>query len=574
MVSPIFMITLVIGLGLIAIAFIQPEFIFNNAFTPLDISDLTELSIIDVPIDPTTGAILGTVKFGAPIIVPFERSGTVISADGTCETLVETITNPDGSRTFNYEVIFGRIGSGDRNSEVSWHGWNGKNCAFGYAEWDLTDLPNDFVATGLTLQLNLREQQIGNARCFIGFVSNTIDQIGVENLPNRSLWGNNFGGSVKLSNSLGVDGNDDFLVVGKFIDFNINKKYDTDWCESLGGKSWILGEIIEVSSNRFGIDIQAGVDAFNDAVSGGEFTQGTRSDKFTLLFYGGATGSGSYVIDHQWWEENGSLLVTGSSQPIRCDIGFSQVGFRCVPIICDVSETLNLVTNQCETIICASNEDLTIIDEPIGCIAVCIDDPSTPEIECGSSCPDSIQRAVCVPQETLVCTVELNCQEGTRPDSMNCGCELIMCPIGQELIGNNCQDIICPLNTMLIGNDCREIVCPTGQIAIDNVCTDPSTLEPLECERNNLGIQIDPNCIPSDGEFGGKGCVEGFKQVGDQCVPIDLDCPFGTEEFENTCVNRIPSLLQISGLDPTLFLIVGLVIVGMSGVGIVARRNA
>jgi len=267
------------------------------------------------------------------------------------------------------------------------------------------------------------------------------------------------------------------------------------------------------------------------------------------------------------------MLVTGSSQPIRCGVGFSQVGFKCVPIICVTGEILNQVTNECEAIQCEVGETLEFIDEPIFCVAVCIDDGFGACLPC----PDSISRAVCVSNDPdlLTCLVELNCQLGTQPDSRNCGCELIECPIGQELIGNNCQSITCPINTRLIGNDCIEISCPTGQVAIDNVCQDPPILDPVECEADMFGELLDPTCIPADGGVDPTmlNCDSGFKQIGDSCVPIDLNCPEGTEEFENNCRNIFPSLLKVSGIDPTLFLITGLVIAGMSGIGIVARRR-
>jgi len=55
---PIFLITLLIGISLVAIALLQPEVIFADTTRPLDISGL---SLIAVPIDPTGGQILGTV---------------------------------------------------------------------------------------------------------------------------------------------------------------------------------------------------------------------------------------------------------------------------------------------------------------------------------------------------------------------------------------------------------------------------------------------------------------------------------------------------------------------------------
>jgi len=581
---PIFVITLVIGFALIGISFLQPEFIFGDTSAPFDLASFVGLSIIEVPIDPTGGQILGTVKFGAPIVVPFERSGTILSADGVggCVRLQE------GSSSL-FEVPFGRIGSGDRNAEVSWHGYNGVNCGFGYAEWDLADLPNDFVATSVRFQLNMKSVQgagtsfNNSLKCTVISLGNTVDEITARSLPNRIYFGSSTGGtSIQRMSSSYTPADPttgDFVAWGggaytpsisPALGTADNRSTGT-WCKTLGVKSFTFGQID--ANGQF--SAQKGVDTFNEAVSGGAFTQGTRSDKFTLGFFVNGGGANKFVIDQQWWEENGSLLVTGSSSPIKCGVGFAQVDFRCVPIICDVTETLNQVTNQCETIMCEANEDLTIFEEPVGCIAVCIDDPFTPQIECGSACPDTIQRAVCVPQEPAQCQVVLNCQEGTRPDSNNCSCELIECPIGQELIGDSCQSIVCPINTRLVGNDCVEISCPTGQVAIDNECQDPPILDPVVCETDMFGTIIDPLCIPIDGGVDPTmlDCDTGFKQVGDSCVPIDLDCPAGTEQFENNCRNIIPSLLQVSGIDPTLFLVAGLVIVGMSGVGIVVRRR-
>ncbi len=563
-----------IGLGLVGFGLFEADF---------DVVALTDFSIIEVPIDPTGGQILGTVKFGAPIVVPFERSGTILSAEGIggCTRLQE-------GQTALREVPFGRLGSGDRNAEVSWHGYNGVNCGFGYAEWDLADLPNDFVATSIRIQLNMKSVQgagtINNnsLKCTVISLGNTVDEITALSLPNRIMWGSNLGGtsSNQLQSSYTpVDPTTGDFVAwggGKFTP-SISGAIGTggsssgDWCKTLGVKSFTFGQIKPDGT----FDAQIGVDRFNEAVSGGAFDQGTRSDKFTLGFFVNGGGANKFVIDQQWWEENGSLLVTGSSSPITCGVGFAQVDFRCVPIICDVTETLNQVTNECEPIMCEANEDLTIFDELVACPAVCIDDPFTPTFECGGSCSGSIQRAVCVPQETFQCDAILNCQEGTRPDSNNCSCELIECSIGQELIGDTCQSIVCPINTRLVGNDCVEISCPTGQVAIDNVCKDPPILDPVVCETDMFGTLLDPLCIPIDGGIDPTmlNCDTGFKQVGDSCVPIDLDCPAGTEEFENNCRNIVPSLLQISGVDPSLFLITGLVIVGMSGVGIVARRR-
>src|SRR3972149_9377411 len=336
---PIFIITLVIGLGVVAYGFYDADF---------SVAGLTGFSFISVPIDPTTGQILGTVKFGAPDVVPFERSGTIISAE-LGNGCVRPRTGQVLSPTSVYEIPFGRIGSGDRNAEISWHGWNGIDCAYGYAEWDLTDLPNDFVATGIRLQLNLKEVQGGGTifnnptNCDIVYLGNNVDQIGVQNIPNRITWGSNTGGlqSAKLGTTYVpvTPSTGDFLAWGgnAYIpSLSVNSL--ADWCKTAGVKTFVFGQVI--SNSQF--NQQKGVQTFNLALP--------LDSKFTLGFSGGY-GTGKFVIDQLWWEQNGSLLVTGSSQPIKCGIGFTQVDFRCIPIVCETGFKVDVNTNQCTQII-------------------------------------------------------------------------------------------------------------------------------------------------------------------------------------------------------------------------------
>jgi len=606
----IFSIGMIIGLGLI----VFDQF---DTISGLTTGDLTGLTLIDVPIDPTTGQILGTVKFGAPIEVPFDRSGTVLSADGACQSLKDLNDRSKGS-----EIKFGRVGSGDRNAEVSFHNWNGINCSYGYAQWDLSKLPNDFIATGFTLQLNLKQIQSGQQRCGIGYVDDTIEEIGLTRLPNRSLWGNNEGsfgfpsGSTLLT-SLVPDASPifsstktDFLVVGHNV---VNKpKLDNDWCESTGVKRWTFAQIEPTSFLRVGdpleireplvasntrINIQAGVDAFN-----AQLRKGT--DKFTIVFYGGSFigGSGANVIDHLWWEENGSLLVTGSSQPIKCNVGFEQIGFRCVAIVCPLGEIVDIFTNQCVPIQCPVGEFLQILDSTlIACPSVCIidfpidialeeplirdpDDFVNGDVQpiifptCENTCNFQTSRAFCFPlpedsdcafDEALVdgvcqpvkiefvCDVELFCNEGFLPNETGCQCELIECSLGQELVGGSCQSITCPLNTVLVGSDCMPRTCMFGQVSIDNVCQNVENLTDLDGTPIQIFIE----------------CASGFKQIGDNCVPIDLDCPDGTVPQENVCVKFLPSLTVTSAPELGTISIIGIVTFAGSLFGLVGSTR-
>jgi len=605
----IFSIGMIIGLGLI----VFDQF---DTISGLTTGDLTGLTLIDVPIDPTTGQILGTVKFGAPIEVPFDRSGTVLSADGACQSLKDLNDRSKGS-----EIKFGRVGSGDRNAEVSFHNFNGINCSYGYAQWDLSKLPNDFIATGFTLQLNLKQLQGGQQSCAIGYVDDTIEEIGLTRLPNRSVWGNNegsfgFPSGSPIKTSLVPDADPifsstktDFLVVGHFV--TNNPKLDTDWCEKIGVKRWTFAQIEPTSFLRVGdpkeireplvasgkrINIQAGVDAFNAQLQKG-------TDKFTIVFYGGSigamVGSGANVIDHLWWEENGSLLVTGSSQPIKCNVGFEQVGFRCVAIVCNTGEVVELSTNKCAPIQCPLGESLQFIDSPLfACPSVCFDriDFGEEELQiedifiddppiifpifptCETTCAPSISSPICLPlpedsdcafdeaevdgvcqpvKIEFVCDVELFCNEGFLPNETGCQCELIECGLGQELVGGSCQSITCPLNTVLVGSDCMPRTCMFGQVSIDNVCQNVENLVDL----NGTAIQIVIECA-SD-----------FKQIGDNCVPIDLDCPDGTIPQENVCVKFLPSLTVTSAPELGTISIIGIVTFAGSFFGLVGSTR-
>ncbi len=404
-------------------------------------------------------------------------------------------------------------------------------CGFAYAQWDIVDIPNDFVVTSAVLKLQVIEIrkasnltfQIASQQCTITLQDFNLDTIADEGIMNK-VW--KVGGvSTPLTIATGT------------------------WCNTLGVKSLQLS--------------QSAVDLINDAISGGAFSQGVRSDKLLLGFMptrlnNEAQQGNVNRISTEFWKTQGSLFLTGSSPPIRCSVGFNQVDFRCIPIVCNLGDILNQSTNECEAITCQAGETLEFteaIDCPLGAGVgepFCVPPPQravcTP-IQCnvgeelvGSTCQaiqcPSDQQLVGSGCETLFCDVGF--------EAVNNQCVVKTCSIGMELIGDNCQAIVCPVNTVLLGNDCVEKQCPVGQISSNNECV-PETIKIL--------------------------CVDGFKQVGDQCVPIVLDCPEGTEPFENVCVQRVPDLLMISGISPSLFLIIGVVIAGMSGVGIVARRR-
>ena len=526
---PVFVFSLFIGIGLMGIAFLQPEFIFGQTidfdrFGGVDTSSGVKLDILEVPIDPVTGGILGTIKLGAPDIVPFEQSGTHIS---TLDTFC----------TEN----FGRRLSGERNLDPVW--WasqpvsttsTSKHCAYAYAQWDLVDIPNEFVATSVMFQLELVETTpMSGLNCLITFNDFNIDTVGEAALISK------------------LRSQAQLILEGRPSSFPNTPDFVQDpngaWCRTLGVKNFNFG--------------QTGVDIVNKAIGGGAFDQGTRTDKLVLGFVPSDLGSNDgfaqqYRISNQFWATQGSWLITGSSPPISCDVGFNQVAFRCVPIICNEGMQVDITTNECAPIICGSDEVLQ------GNICVPLNCQIGEEIVAGQcqiiSCPSGTEL-IASSCEALVC--------GEGFEISGNECTLKQCSIGMELIADNCQEIQCPVNTMLVGNDCLEISCPADQISIDNVCRTPDVGPGCE---NDQEIQ-DEECTNSRDTL--ILCVEGFHQVGNSFIPDDLNCPLGTEEFENVCVQRIPSLQLGSGLlDPNAFLIAGVIVAAMSVVGIIVRR--
>jgi len=531
---PIFVFSLFIGIGLMGIAFLQPEFIFGQTidfdrFGGVDTSSGIKLDILEVPIDPTSGAVLGVIKLGAPDVVPFERSGSILTPSGTGRCVEDV----DPASAFDYQVRFGRQLSGDRNVSPIWHGYNG-NCAYAYMEFDLVDIPNSFVATSVRFQLKLTQVWSDSSRgggCGIMHIEQSFDQIGERSIAQRVV-DSEFGRPAS-TNPIVADPLD-FWVAGQNVNFgNIQSG---KWCQTVGVKTFNWGKQTPDTAGipaAVGLDLQVGVDAFNRALTDGQ-------DKFTVLIFwiaGDQSGSDTtWALDYDWWKTNGSFLIEGTSDPIRCGPGFNQVDFRCIPIICPDGEKVDVDTNDCTAIICGADETLQ------GNLCVPLICQPGEEIVAGQCL-----TIVCESGTQLIGSTcdPLLCQEGFEISGNEC--TLKQCSTGMELIGDNCQAIQCPINTILVGNDCMERTCPAGQVSSSNECISETTLIL---------------------------CVDGFKQVGDQCVPIDLDCPIGTEAFENVCVQRLPSLLIIGGgmLDPDDFLVAGAITVILSVIGIIVRR--
>jgi len=521
-----FAVGMVIGLGLI---------IFDQFETIEGIISGTEptgLAILTVPIDPATGGILGTIKLGAPDVVPFEQSGTHIST-------ISPFCTTD----------FGRRLSGERNLDPVWWasqpvsvGSISKHCAYAYAQWDVTDIPNDFVATSVQFQLELIDNTpMSGLNCLITFNDFNIDTVPEATLINK----------LRITPQLILEGRPNtFPNTPAFV-----QDPNGTWCRTLGVKSFNFG--------------QAGVDIVNNAIGGGTFDQGVRNDKLVLGFVPSDLGrndgfSEQYRISNQFWATEGSWLITGSSPPIRCDVGFNQVDFRCIPIICIDGQQVDLITNECADIQCSLGEELQgNLCVPLVCSAG----------QRINNVTNSCETIVCEEGTQLIGSScePLFCEEGFEISGNECSVKT--CPVGMELVGADCQAIQCPPNTTLSGNNCIEQSCPAGQFLVNDICqvTNPDDI----C---NLGENVDTipadqvtqqDCIP---DF---TCDVGFNQIGNLCYPIqeELVCPVGTEKFENICVQVLPDLMISQAPELGFVTILGIVIFGGSMFGLVGATR-
>jgi len=549
---PVFVFTLFIGLGLIAIAILELDVVFDGQTL-----GITGLSILTVPLDPTTDAIFGTVVLGAPDVVSSEFAATLIGLPRTSGTypLSPCSDNLSGfSPPFQFDAPDFKIRlSGDPNQvNPEWWGSrdtgivDSRDCAFAYFVWDISDLPDSFIASQITFQFELLETR------------------GIRNTNNPPQ-------SCKMS----------FLGVEQ-VGFNFVNRVDITTISD----QEIMNIIYEphptapTSTGRviasFNCDGSPRVISFNAPVLVGFFNNAiVTNDKLTLGFAPlrlDNLGTGKNKLSTDYWKTEGSWLVTGTSSAINCGVGFTQVDFKCVPITCSEGFAVNS-TNQCSPIICASDEILIgDICTPVVCnvgeqivTGIC-----TP-IQCNSS--DALVGSECIP---------LICDSGF--EAVNNACAVKQCSIGMELVGDNCQTISCQANTVLVGNNCIERTCPSGQISVNNICT--SSLEfdfvtvddPSLCPADTVDVQF----VEATGKYDCLikrslifDCGVGTHQVGDSCIADDLNCPEGSVEFENVCVQRIPSLLSLSDegfLTPDNFLIAGAIITVMSVAGIIIRR--
>ncbi len=418
---------------------------------------LTGLSILDVPIDPTTGGVLGSIVLGAPDLVPSEQTGTHITPD-----------------SLNCSEDFGRRLAGARNSDPAFWakrstGISGQfNCGFSWAQWDISSIPSGFVATGVGFKLEMISVSgVTGNNCIISF--NDFD---VDTVPQADLTA-----KLRSESKWIFEGIPASQAFGSSKGAVTVQDPNGGWCRTVGVKSFNFG--------------QTAVDEVNLALNNGV-------NKLVLGFVPKDLGkinnqNEQFRLSNQYWATEGSWVITGSSPPIDCGDGFEQIDFRCVPIVCIQGEAVNS-TNQCSPIVCGANEELMAdVCVPLQCTSGQTFNNVTNMCE-NVSCPIGQFSNATNQCQDLVCDTAMGeIVSGNE-------CVLLTCGTGTELVGANCQTISCPPNTVLSGSNCVEISCATDSALIDGECVVGGTVGDVTCPAgfNQVGnsCAIAPESCP------------------------------------------------------------------------------
>ncbi len=467
---------------------------------------LTGFDILQVQTDPITGEIIGSVVIGKPIQSGYGWTGATKSTN--CSLNVQSV---------------------QKNTFVSWSGGTGSGgCQFGFAEWDVSDLPDDFDATNLQLKYKqdklLSISSIPTRSCRIGVIEQAFDTIAFSQI-NSKLF------------------NPDLTVT------------NGDWCQTLGIKT---------------INFDQGAsEAFERAIRG--------DDRFTLSFTMSTIAKGGGccpVIDGNYWATEGSVVIEGTAKPVICPVGTEIVGFQCIALECDEGFQVN--GNICSAIQCSIGEQLIgSICTPIQC--------QVGEQLIGNDCSEII----CPVGTTLVgndCD-PIVCNDGFTLSGNECtpivcpvgnelvgsSCQTITCPIGTFLQGNDCVDIVCPIGTTLEGSECSQILCDVGENLVGNIC------KPIPCQIGERLVGNDCETITCDIGFEliGSQCTEiqcpaNTERQGNDCIDVALNCPVGTIERQNVCVQFVPQL-QATGAPVNLLTVTGIIIFTIAFGGFVVR---
>jgi len=482
---------------------------------------LTGFEIISIDQDPITGEIRGNIVLGRP-----ELSGVTWTGAPNTEGFAKSSTCPLRTTGFSSSQL-------QTNSPTSFGtGAFSGGCTAGFAEWNLSELPDDLTITSMVFKLKDQKwfgflTEPSNRNCKIGIIEQPVLTI------TRSQLFQKFNAP-------------DFIL------------QDGDWCTTSGEKSFIVSQTV--------------IDAFNRAIIG--------DDLMTLSFSMSTLAKGTgccWEANESFWATEGSWVINGFSEPIQCAVGEHQVGFKCEPLICDEGFKVN--GNICSQIQCPLGQNLIgSICTPIECnVGQRLVGNFCENIICpvgntliGSTC----EAIICEEGFTLsgnTCTV-ISCPMGTQLDGSSCN--PISCPIGTTLEANDCNPIICQtgtfldlntcvqiecgINENLIGNICTPIECQVGQILVDGLC------ETIQCEIGNE--LIGSECLPIN-------CLSTEQLVGNECQPKPLNCPIGTQEQNNVCVQFVPQLPAFQAMQApvNLLTVTGILIFVIAFGGFVVR---